>query len=249
MFAEKLLTLLLPLGAWLILSSSSSRSHDTRFAVSGLLALTLTTLVFFAVGFAFMFGGIGAVSANPDFSRFVTYYSVPIDGQNWGIIGLRGFALADASNSTSLELFITYLPVVLTGAIILISLMTPQSGTLAQAITALIISGLLIPLVGFWMWGGGWLSALGTNLALGHGAVDFGGLTTVALVAGGAGLGWIVSTPRHHNMQSERISTNSQPTKALVGVFCLVIGAACFISNNPLFGFGPEAASVALVNN
>jgi ammonium transporter, Amt family len=249
MFVEKLLTLLLPLGAWLILSASSSRSHDTRFAVSGLLALTLTTLTFFAVGYAFMFGGIGTATGNPAFSRFVTYYSVPIDAQNWGVIGLRGFLLADATSPTSIDLFITYLPLVLTGAIILTSLMTPHSSVLSQAIAVLIISGLLIPLVGFWMWGGGWLSALGTNLSLGHGAVDFGGLTSVALVAGGAGLAWLITTPKYADVESDNVPVNSQPTKAMTGVFCLLIGAACFISNNPLFSFGQEAASIGLVNS
>jgi Amt family ammonium transporter len=39
----------------------------------------------------------------------------------------------------------------------------------------LVTGSLIYPLVGNWLWGGGWLASLGLSLGLGHGLVDFGG--------------------------------------------------------------------------
>ncbi len=48
-----------------------------------------------------------------------------------------------------------------------------------------------------WMWGGGWLSQLGSTLGLGHGALDFAGSSVVHAVGGFSALaGAIVIGPR-----------------------------------------------------
>ena len=47
---------------------------------------------------------------------------------------------------------------------------------------------IVYPLYGNWVWGGGWLSALGTNFGLGHGVVDFAGSSVVHMVGGVAAL-------------------------------------------------------------
>jgi Amt family ammonium transporter len=39
----------------------------------------------------------------------------------------------------------------------------------------LVTGSLIYPIVGNWLWGGGWLASLGLSLGLGHGLVDFGG--------------------------------------------------------------------------
>jgi len=55
----------------------------------------------------------------------------------------------------------------------------------------------LYPLYGNWVWGGGWLSQLGTNLGLGHGHVDFAGSSVVHMTGGITALaGAIVIGPR-----------------------------------------------------
>jgi Amt family ammonium transporter len=45
----------------------------------------------------------------------------------------------------------------------------------------LLTGAFIYPLPGNWLWGGGWLSNLGANLGLGHGLVDFGGVSVVFL--------------------------------------------------------------------
>ncbi len=59
------------------------------------------------------------------------------------------------------------------------------------------ISAVLYPLFANWVWGGGWLSALGTNFGLGHGEVDFAGSSVVHMTGGVTALaGAIVVGPR-----------------------------------------------------
>jgi Amt family ammonium transporter len=56
---------------------------------------------------------------------------------------------------------------------------------------------LIYPIYGNWVWGGGWLSQLGTNFGLGHGVVDFAGSGVVHMVGGVTALaGAIVLGPR-----------------------------------------------------
>ena len=48
----------------------------------------------------------------------------------------------------------------------------------------LFVGGILYPVFGCWVWGGGWLSQIGTTMGLGHGYVDFAGSTVVHAVGG-----------------------------------------------------------------
>ena len=51
-------------------------------------------------------------------------------------------------------------------------------------IYCLFMSMFVYPIFGNWVWGGGWLSQLGTQFGLGHGHVDFAGSSVVHLVGG-----------------------------------------------------------------
>ena len=48
----------------------------------------------------------------------------------------------------------------------------------------LFVAGILYPIFGCWVWGGGWLSQLGLTMNLGHGYVDFAGSSVVHAVGG-----------------------------------------------------------------
>ena len=60
---------------------------------------------------------------------------------------------------------------------------------------ALALGGVVYPLAGNWVQGGGWLGALGRNLALGHGFVDAGGAGTVFLLAAAFALAAVAVWP------------------------------------------------------
>jgi Amt family ammonium transporter len=48
----------------------------------------------------------------------------------------------------------------------------------------LFVGAILYPVFGCWVWGGGWMSQLGSTMGLGHGYVDFAGSTVVHAVGG-----------------------------------------------------------------
>ena len=48
----------------------------------------------------------------------------------------------------------------------------------------LFVGAILYPVFGCWVWGGGWMSQLGSTMNLGHGYVDFAGSTVVHAVGG-----------------------------------------------------------------
>jgi Amt family ammonium transporter len=90
------------------------------------------------------------------------------------------------------------------------------------------------PVFANWVWGAGWLSALGSNFHLGHGHVDFAGSSVVHMVGGVAALaGAIVIGPRIGKFNKDG-SPNAIPghhiPMAIVGTFILAFG---------WFGFNP----------
>jgi Amt family ammonium transporter len=88
--------------------------------------------------------------------------------------------------------------------------------------------GILYPLYANWVWGGGWLSALGTNFGLGHGHVDFAGSSVVHMTGGVAALaGALVLGPRIGKFNKDG-SPNPIPghhiPMAIVGTLILAFG-------------------------
>ena len=62
------------------------------------------------------------------------------------------------------------------------------------------VSMFIYPLVGNWVWGGGWLANLGRSIGWGNGAVDFAGSGVVHMIGGAVGLaGAMVIGPRIGN--------------------------------------------------
>ena len=253
MWAVRLFALLLPLGVWLVHAGATSRDDEPRAAASGLISLAAATLGYVAIGFGFMFGGIGAVAGAvahlPDLGRYVTYYTLPVANQSWGIIGLRGFFLSGVDEANAIQLFVTYLPLTITCAMLVTNLLAFKAPVGVQVIVTLVLSGLLFPIIGFWMWGGGWLATMGVNLNLGHGAVDIGGLTTAALVAGGAGLAALVFLPRRPADEQPALPATYHPFRSLSGLIFALVGTAAIVAGNPLHGAADEHIAAALLLN
>ncbi len=72
---------------------------------------------------------------------------------------------------------------------------TIPTGTLAErwrfsafALYAVAMAALIYPVFGNWVWGGGWLAALGANFGLGNGMVDFAGSAVIHMTGGVAAL-------------------------------------------------------------
>src|SRR4029450_3002273 len=61
-------------------------------------------------------------------------------------------------------------------------------------IFSIIVGAFIYPVLGSWVWGGGWLAQLGYRLGLGHGAVDYAGSGVVHLQGGALALitAWLI---------------------------------------------------------
>ncbi|MDM8521657.1 hypothetical protein QUF64_16560 [Anaerolineales bacterium HSG6] len=196
------LTLCLPLGLMLLLASSLPEKDAPDGAVTLLLSWATALLAYFAVGFAFQFGGIAQVTPHPDLhGLYWEWYPVPDSmsleqARAWGMIALQGWFLTGSANTPgALQLFLshsalvglaTMLPVaglihrqIMAGDDTVSSPKTPNR--LAYIIMALFIGSIFYPIPGNWLWGGGWLSQLGVSLNFGQGMVDFGGASLIFL--------------------------------------------------------------------
>ncbi|GAB4539110.1 MAG: hypothetical protein Kow0063_27650 [Anaerolineae bacterium] len=155
------------------------------------MAWGLASLAYFAVGFAFQFGGIAIFHDDPDLARLYWEYSL-LDttwGPGWGMIGLRGFLmLNEASTPGALALFLSQLPLLGVATLLVYFALQSRNRRWATLLASLLMGGLIYPIVGNWTWAGGWLVHLGSNLAMGHGLIDAAGSGQIVLIGSSAAL-------------------------------------------------------------
>lgn len=194
-FGPAALILLFPLGLLLLISSALPENKAPSGAINLLVGWGLAALAYFAVGFAFQFGGIAQVSPNPDFSNlYWEWYpldqSVAVEvARSWGIVALQGWFLGgDVATPSVLTLFLGQVSLVGVAAMIPAGVLLQRERPGAAQIISFFMGGLIYPIAGNWVWGGGWLSQLGVSLNFGHGLVDFGGAGVVFLTASAVAL-------------------------------------------------------------
>ncbi|MBZ4644943.1 MAG: ammonium transporter [Clostridia bacterium] len=136
--------------------------NASNIIMKNLMDFAIGSIIFFAFGFAFMFGeDIG------------------------GFIGSTGFfgtsSMEHLGLSIPIEVFIIFQTVfAATAATIVSGAMAERTKFLAYVIYSAVISLIIYPVVGHWTWGGGWLSKMGF--------IDFAGSTVVHSVGGWAAL-------------------------------------------------------------
>ena len=117
---------------------------------------------------------------------------------NSGVLGLSGFMLAGLSANFGVLVFFLFQMVFMdTAATIPTGSMAERLKFIGFVVMSLFVSMFIYPLVGNWVWGGGWLANLGRTMGLGNGAVDFAGSGVVHMIGGAVALaGAIVLGPR-----------------------------------------------------
>ena len=234
------LGLLVPAGFILVGVAGLEPARAWDAALGGLAAIGLASLGYWAVGFAFEFGGVGLVYPDPGLRDLVWEWSpFAADwGAGWGVAGLSGWFLAGSSiTPMAYSLFLAHVPWAITAALLPIVALRGRAPATATLILALILGGVIYPLSGNWVHGGGWLGALGNNLNLGHGFVDFGGAGTVHLVAAGVALAaLVVWVPRRarRQMQEPELLPAQLPLLAVVGSLLILMGSLGWLWANPL---------------
>ncbi len=234
------LALLVPTGFILIGVAGLDVTYAWNAALGGLAAISLATFAYWAVGFALHFGGIGLVYTDPALRQLVWEWS-PLStnwGTGWGVAGLSGWFLSGAQvTAFTYTLFLAHLPWVVTAAMLPAMALRGRAPAIVTLLLALLIGGIIYPLAGNWVQGGGWLSALGRNLNLGHGFVDFGGAGTVHLFGAGFALAaLVVWIPRRQLVPLAHLELPPVhlPLLVVVGSLFVLIGSLGWYWSNPL---------------
>jgi Amt family ammonium transporter len=195
----------------------------------------LGMLGFWICGFAFMFGGLGPMLTLGGEGMLDHAIKITLFGKEMSILGWKGFFLSgDCYSAAIYTLFLFQMVFMDTTGTIPTGAMAERWRFLPFVIYGFLVSTVLYPVYGQWVWGGGWLAALGANFGLGHGHVDFAGSSVVHLTGGVIGLvGAKLIGPRIGKFNKDG-SANAIPghhiPMAVVGTFILCFG---------WFGFNP----------
>jgi len=114
----------------------------------------------------------------------------------------------------------------------------------------ILVGAVIYPLYANWVWGGGWLSKLGSNFHLGHGHVDFAGSSVVHMTGGVLALvGAKILGPRLGKFSKDG-TPNAMPghhiPMAIVGCFILAFGWFGFNAGSTLSGTDLRIGVVAV---
>ena len=121
----------------------------------------------------------------------------------------------------------------------------------ATCVSTALLAGWTYPLFAHWVWGGGWLSQLGSNYGLGRGFVDGGGSGTIQCVGGLTALSitWILG-PRRGKFSADGMPAaipGHNVVLALLGCVLAWIGWIGLNSAGAILFAGVEPARVVLV--
>ena len=217
-------------GFALVEAGFTRAKNACNIMMKNMMDFAVGSIAYWAVGFALMFGASAA-----------------------GLFGTSGFFLStgDPSTGEGLWQFAYWLFQVVFAA----TATTIVSGAVAERIKftaylvySVVVSALIYPVVGHWIWGGGWLGKLGM--------VDFAGSTVVHTVGGVAGLvATAVLGPRlgryvrnGRTTRSRAIPGHNIPLAAL-GVFILWFGWFGFNPGSTTSGMNPSIATIAVTTN
>ncbi|MSQ12319.1 MAG: ammonium transporter [Dehalococcoidia bacterium] len=196
--------------------------NTVNYLTKSFMDFCMTGISFWAFGFAFMFGGSGAVIG-----------SAAAGGLDTGntFIGGSGFFLSgDAYDVTTIAYWFFQMVFAATAATIVAGMVAERMKITAYLAYCFIIGALIYPIYGHWIWGGGWLA----TLDLGSGARDFAGSGVVHVIGGTVGLmgAWLVG-PRIGKFRPDgkpNVFKGHNAAFMVLGTFILFFG---------WFGFNP----------
>ncbi|PAW77353.1 MAG: ammonium transporter [Verrucomicrobia bacterium Tous-C9LFEB] len=220
---------------------------------------SLAMLGFWMTGFAIMFGGTGAPTSvstvgtlGPEVGAALnSALSFNLGGKEFQLMGTTGWFLTGEKFWTGgiFTLFLFQMVFMDTTATVPTGAMAERWKFLPFCIYGVFVGAFIYPLYGSWVWGGGWLAALGKNFGLGHGHVDFAGSSVVHLCGGAIALaGAQILGPRYgkfnKNGTSNPIPGHNVPM-AMLGTFILAFGWFGFNPGSTLSGSDPQIGIIA----
>ena len=152
-------------------------------------AYVFAFLAYYACGYAFQFGAVAVNAAPSNLGGTPTLNHFLLGNGSWGFLGGRGFFLSGPGYDAG-SLCLTLFEVVFmeTAGYILVGAICERITFWGFLLAELAMGAIIYPVFGCWVWGGGWMSQIGSTWNLGHGYVDFAGSTVVHAVGGFAAM-------------------------------------------------------------
>ena len=198
--------------------------------MKNLMDFSVGSLAYWAIGFGIMFGT-----------------------DAFGLFGSDGFFLSAGNPGTQdglwqIAFWMFQVVFAATAATIVSGAMAERTKFAGYLAYSAILSAIIYPVVGHWIWGGGWLSEMGF--------VDFAGSTVVHSTGGWAALaGAIVLGPRlgKYATDGNRVSSKAIPGHniplAALGVFILWFGWFGFNAGSTTAGTNLSIGTIAVTTN
>jgi ammonium transporter, Amt family len=266
MFLAAFLVFFMQAGFALVETGFTRAKNVSHTMMMNMMVFCIGAIGYWLVGFAFQFGAVNftypAVNGLSEWAHSPTtlgdwkgLLSTPLlqFGQ-FGILGGSGFCLSGMTFSGILAFFLFQMVFMDTAATIPTGSMAERLKFSGFVLMGLWVSMFIYPLVGGWVWGGGWLQNLGRIAGFGNGAVDFAGSGVVHMIGGSLALaGAIVVGPRIGRFNKDG-SANAMPghniPMGVLGTIILFFGWFGFNPGSSLafIGGGRELAVLAAVN-
>jgi Amt family ammonium transporter len=208
-------------------------------------------LGFWSIGFALQMGGVGALGTfggDPTLSHELLIH---VAGKELGLVGLKGFFLSPEVLTPGVAaLFLFQMVFMDTGVTIPTGAGAERWKFTSFVLFSFVAAGTIYPVYANWVWGGGWLSSLGSAFGWGHGHVDFAGSSVVHMTGGT--MGFVLARelgPRQGKFAPDgtarAIPGHSLPLVVL-GTFILAFGWFGFNPGSTLAGTEGRIAVIAV---
>ena len=241
------LVLFMQVGFAFLVTGLTRAKNAGHMMMMNLSSFVIALLAYYAVGFAFQFGGVSPVANLGGAS--------PLNGifghGTAGLIGFHGFFL-QSGNSYDVGVMAFFLFQVVfmeTAGYIIIGAIAERVSFAGFIVAEVAMGAVIYPVYGMWMWGGGWLAQLGNGaLHLGNGAVDFAGSGVVHATGGWAALALAMILGPRIGKYNKDGTANAFPGHnlgyAVIGTLILTFGWMGF---NPGSTFGATDLRIAVV--
>lgn len=190
---------------------------------------------YWLIGFAIQMGGAAGNGNLGGLASLNGEHMIALFGTHWGLWGEKGLFLSGHTYDVGVMVIFLFEMVFMDTALTIVTGAAAERWKfLTFCVSSVLMGAFTYPLFGNWAWGGGWLSALGSNVGLGHGYCDFAGSGVVHAVGGMTALAVaLIIGPRIGKFNKDG-SSNS-----ILGHDISAVLVGCFILAFGWFGFNP----------
>lgn len=229
---------MIPIGLLLLAWGGLEPAKARRVTPLAALALALTIIGYWLLGYGLHLGGAYVVNPDPGLEGLGLLYGRDV---NFGLFGMSGFGLTwkagEIVSPAALGLFLSYLPI-MASTVLLVTLALAELRRWLMVVAAAFMGALVAPVVACWIWGGGWLSQLGRTMDLGHGFVDYGGSALLLWLPASFVFGVLLLQPKHRVAENLTLPPVYYPLLANLGALFIGLGWMGWTLSEPFHVLG-----------